>query len=242
MCVMSQKISTNERGASLVQLLTVLAIISVLAGVAVRNFSAAGRDMQRENALRKMTVNLEKARADSVRRRATQPYNMSRIMITGDSSYLTYNDYDSNGTISWNESRTESVSSGNSLKLVVTGRVYPATSVARLTATPSSPIYIFYDWRGLAIVLNSSGYTVNDASFTIAETNNGAIPETFNSENSTTMRMTGGGDIVVSNGTVQATTYSTPSVTNVNANTNIRGSARVTNYNYNGSPWWWYNY
>ena len=84
----SQKIR-NDRGVSLVELLIVIIIISIVAAIAIMQRGGADDQFRRQNIARELKVAFERARFDSVKRRALPP---ATVTVTPNSYTLrTYN-------------------------------------------------------------------------------------------------------------------------------------------------------
>jgi prepilin-type N-terminal cleavage/methylation domain-containing protein len=66
----------GQSGFSLIELLVVIAIISVVASLALMQRGSANEQFQRQNAARELKVAFERARFDSVKRRAIAPINV----------------------------------------------------------------------------------------------------------------------------------------------------------------------
>ena len=77
----SQKIR-NDRGVSLVELLVVIVLIAILAAFAMMQRGSANEQLQRQNVARELKVALERARFDSVRRRATTAGTQAQVSVS----------------------------------------------------------------------------------------------------------------------------------------------------------------
>ena len=114
----------REDGFSLLQLVLVLAITVIVSGAAVMSIQGARRSLRLANSGRQFASYLEKARADSVRRRA-QPGNESSVQLVNTTTYRV--------SMGWNGSTT------------VTSRDFPLENGV---VFQSILITIRFDWRG----------------------------------------------------------------------------------------------
>jgi prepilin-type N-terminal cleavage/methylation domain-containing protein len=97
--------SEGESGLTVLELLLVLAIICVVASMAFMQIASARDRVRLDSAAREFTGNLEKARADSIRRHAAAGQEAS-VSVIDATSYSVAADYNHNGTIDAGESRT----------------------------------------------------------------------------------------------------------------------------------------
>ena len=83
---MERRPARREDGFSLLQLVLVLAVAVTITAFAVMSIQGARRSLRLANSGRQFAAYLEKARADSVRRRA-QPGNESSVQILNTTTY-----------------------------------------------------------------------------------------------------------------------------------------------------------
>lgn len=98
-----RKISSRrgERGFSLIQMVIVIAIIAVITTIAMVGVASARASQRRVTSARLLSGYLEKARIDSVRRRAsdTDAANpLAAVAILNANTYRVFLDFDGNGT------------------------------------------------------------------------------------------------------------------------------------------------
>src|SRR5690242_18343723 len=79
--VMRDRNKSGQSGASLIEILVVMAIAAVLVTAAVTKFGNSNRILDRQNIARGFKVALERARFDSVKRHATSTTDQSRIAV-----------------------------------------------------------------------------------------------------------------------------------------------------------------
>lgn len=78
----------SEAGVSLVELMVVVLIISIAASLAFMNRGSANEQLQRQNAARQLKAALERARFDSVKRRAVNEVAKANVVVSGNSFTL----------------------------------------------------------------------------------------------------------------------------------------------------------
>ena len=123
---MKKRKSVSQSGYSLVELLIVLTVTGVLATFAVVRFVNAGTGFKRQNIARELKINLERARFDSVKRRAE---NNARAEVTllSATSFTIKSDLNQNGTLDATDFRTVDFGGQNTIKIVGNALVFPVT-------------------------------------------------------------------------------------------------------------------
>jgi prepilin-type N-terminal cleavage/methylation domain-containing protein len=96
---MNKSERTSQFGYSLIEILIVLAIMAILVTFAVMALGTSAESIERQNIAKGFKVALERARFDSIKRRATDCSKQARVEITGASSYSVITDQDQNDTI-----------------------------------------------------------------------------------------------------------------------------------------------
>jgi Tfp pilus assembly protein FimT len=86
----------SQSGASLVELMVVALIIAIVATIALFNGNSANPRYQRQNASRMLKAALERARFDSVKRRAVNGNAMAKVVVTS-TSFTLHTDANLNG-------------------------------------------------------------------------------------------------------------------------------------------------
>jgi prepilin-type N-terminal cleavage/methylation domain-containing protein len=120
--------NSDARGFSVIELLIVVAMISVILGFALLQIVRARQEMTRVNATQQLAAHLEKARLDSVRRRPGAA-QMARLSIADESSYSITIDSDGDGFL--NTPQLISLPAGFNLQF---NGPFPRT--------------IYFNWRG----------------------------------------------------------------------------------------------
>ena len=73
----------SQRGASVIEVLIVLVVVGILAVLAIASFGKSRENFARQNVAREFKVRLERARFDSVKRRANVCTNMVHSLSKG---------------------------------------------------------------------------------------------------------------------------------------------------------------
>ena len=140
------KNSISEAGVTIVELLVVCVIIAIVAGFALMQRGSANEQFKRQNVARELKFAFERARSDSVKRRADVTANQAKVVVdTGTFTLAT--DRDSDGTITNADDFQTNFAAQN---VVIAGQ--GGTSV---------PITIYFDQRGETV--NSVGAAISAA-------------------------------------------------------------------------------
>lgn len=141
--------AAGEQGFSMIELLLVVAIVSIVSAFALLVFQRSNKSFRLDGETRVFSGYLERARIDAIRRHAG-----SSVTINSATSYTVSIDFDGTGTAS---ARTVTLPQGISLSY----RLPPATT----TIDPgTTPVTISYDWRGrtgTAVLLTLSDSSSN---------------------------------------------------------------------------------
>src|SRR5215203_5571273 len=70
-----------QSGKSIMELMIVMTVIAILVTFAVGQLGSSKTNLHRQNLAREFKINLERARFDSVKRRATDPSTMANVKI-----------------------------------------------------------------------------------------------------------------------------------------------------------------
>ena len=155
------RIGINKQfGFSLIELLIVIVIIGVLSTLALLTFGRSKVDLQRQAITREFKNYLERARFDSVKRRASIPAEQANVVLTGPSSFTAQIDFDENRTLQANEVRVVDFAQRAATQIVVSdvGINYPVT--------------IRFNQLGHVIATDNAGTAVNPVVFTICSSTN----------------------------------------------------------------------
>jgi Tfp pilus assembly protein FimT len=128
---MKNPIPQAESGKTIMELMIVLTVIIILVTIAVSQFGSAGTNFDRQNIAREFKVSLERARFDSVKRRATACDHMSRVTITSASSFTLLTDLNQNGTIeTGNEARVIDFENRSDVRIVGENTIFLSRSAS----------------------------------------------------------------------------------------------------------------
>jgi len=125
----------NAAGVGMLELLVVMALITIISALALTSFQRSSRSFNLSGATRNLSAYLEKARTDSVRR-----HGGASVDLNSTSSYTINIDFSRTGV---STSRTVNLPAGTSLSYSLP----PATASTDPFVTP---ITITYDWHGRA--------------------------------------------------------------------------------------------
>lgn len=132
-----------QDGISLVEIMVVIVIIGIVTAMALMQSGSADAQFKRQNIARELKVALERARFDSVKRRAqASPDMRANVVITATSFTLT-TDINQNGTFDANDS-------------VVTDFA-PQDIVIAGNGGVTLPVAVAYNQRGEATASNGGG-------------------------------------------------------------------------------------
>ena len=81
--------SNTEAGVTVVELLVVCVVIAIIAGIAMMQRGSANEQFQRQNVARELKFAFERARFDSVKRRADATSNRAKVVVDSGSFTLT---------------------------------------------------------------------------------------------------------------------------------------------------------
>jgi prepilin-type N-terminal cleavage/methylation domain-containing protein len=223
--IVSMKVNkfNSQSGVSLIEILVVLIIAALLATFSIGQFAKSRRDYQRQNLSRELKINLERARFDSVKRRAVDPGTTgatdtrAMVKINSATSFSVSTDLNMDGTLSSTEVR----------QIDFTGRV----DASIIGSSTDFPLTIKFDQRGQTTIVNNSGTTI-DPSFTVC--GSGCTASTANSANADVIYISPTGTIAMSPGGTAQPTFANPTVSTVSGAANIdnRVSVNTSNYPY----------
>jgi prepilin-type N-terminal cleavage/methylation domain-containing protein len=203
---MKETESNIQKGFSLLELIMVIVIVAIVSVMAMTQFGRTETRLQRQNIARELKVYLERARFDSIKRRATARTDMARVVISSATAFNVTTDMNLNGTIDTADTRFMSLNGRTDARIMLDSLTFPIT--------------IFFDYRGQAIAVDQFNneiaiiprFTICDANCTVA---------TANANNSTVINITPTGTVAMLNGGTTLSNVNAPNVTTVNGNTNI---------------------
>jgi prepilin-type N-terminal cleavage/methylation domain-containing protein len=201
--------SDRESGVTLVELLVVIVIIAIVAALALMQKGSADSQFKRQNVAQELKVAFERARFDSVKRRAQpaaspSPDTRAKVVVDTTSYALTTYPINSSGTPTLT-AQTTTVSGQN---ITIAGN-----SVAL-------PYTVYYNQRGEAV--DSGGFSISPSflvcNFTCASPTNA---------NANLLIVTPTGTINLLPGGSTAPNFNAPTITNVSPTSGINNTARL---------------
>lgn len=207
--------SKSQKGFSLLELLIVIAIVAIIAVMAMTQFGRTETRIQRQNIARELKIYLERARFDSVKRRAMNAADQARVVITSATAFNVTTDMNLNGTIDTADTRFISLNARTDARITGTNLIFPIT--------------IRFDHRGQAFAVNGSNTEITPT-FTICDAN--CTVSTANANNSTVITVTPTGTVAMLNGGSTLSNISAPNVTTVAGNNSISNLVYVNSNSY----------
>ena len=191
--------SDPQGGFSLIEVFIVLVIIAVVTTFALIAFGSSKTDLHRQAVSREFKVYLERARFDSVKRRAEDP-NRANVTLNSATSFTVQLDFNEDGVLQPTETRTVDFTQRSNTQIL-------------LTDTLNYPITISFDRRGHVTTMDSLGDEV-DPVFTICSNCADASPDQSVISISTT------GTVGISTEEPDPSALPTPVTSNSNASLN----------------------
>lgn len=219
---MSKQNFNSQSGKSIVELIIVLVIIAILVSFSVAQFRQSRVYFQRQNITRALKVHLERARFDSVKRRAVDPGtsgaadNRAKITLLSATSYSVTLDLNQNGTIESADTRTIDFSGQSDAQILGNNLIYPVT--------------IKFDQRGQITARNNSGVDISPV-FTLC--GYGCTLSNANPSNASVISVSPTGTVAMLPGGETMPTFQNPAVTNVNSTLNVNPCVFIGNANSN---------
>ena len=152
-----------QSGFSLLEVLIVLVMIGILTSIALMQLGSSRVDLQRQRMAREFKIYLERARFDSVKRRAEGPANTAKVVLNGPTSFTVSLDFDGDGTLLPGETRTVDFADRTDARI-------------RVSDAWSYPVSLAFDRRGLVTTVDGLGNTVTPL-FTICSDCSDASPD-----------------------------------------------------------------
>ena len=188
-----------QGGFSLIEIFIVLVIIAIVTTFALLTFGSAKVDLHRQAVAREFKIYLERARFDSVKRRAEDP-NRAALILNNATSFTVQLDFNEDGELQANETRTVDFTERSNTQILVTD-------------TLNYPVTISFDRRGHATTIDNLGDEITPV-FTICSNCSTSSPDRSVISLSTT------GTVSVTVEEPDPSTLPTPAVTNSNVTLN----------------------
>lgn len=195
---MKQKRLNSQSGVSIIEILIVLCLALIISTIAIIQLRTSKTDLERQRIAREFKIYLERARFDSVKRRAVDVNDMSRITLNSSSAFTAAYDLNENGKLDSTDVRQVDFSQRSSTQITVSN-------------TLNYPVTILFDQRGQIIAKDSSNNDVTPV-FTICSKN--CTATTQNNEDLTVLSVSSTGTVAVLKGGQTPSALPTPVITN----------------------------
>jgi Tfp pilus assembly protein FimT len=208
----------GESGVTLVEVLIVVVIIMVVSLVPLLSIQSSKTVFERQNFARELKSALERARFDSVKRRASDPGIQARVIISEDGfEVVTF--AKPAGT---SASSTEMGEVMDSKQLEEQGRVlsHPSSDIGT-----AFPVTISFSERGEATAVDADGNLVSSPAVVICA----GTCSTFDRSNSNILAVSRTGTVNLLPGDEVIPTFTAPQTTTVNATSGINRLLVVQN-------------
>jgi len=184
----------KQSGFSILELLMVIVVVMILATIGIVIFRGAKTDFERQRIVREFKIYLERARFDSVKRRATTDDQKSKIVLNGPFSFTARLDFNNDGALSPDEMQLVDFTSRSATRIVVSD-------------TLNYPVTILFDRRGHIDARDSTSTPITPL-FTICSNCSSSNPET------TVLSLSTTGTVAVIRNGVLPSAMPTPAITN----------------------------
>ena len=212
---MRQSKTNTESGISIIEVVVVILIVTILVTFAVASFRSAGSNLDRQNVAREFKISLERARFDSVKRRASVCEDMSGVTIN-ETSFTLAIDMDNDGALSDTEVRHVELDGRSDVTIVPNGVTLPLT--------------IKFDQRGQAFLNDCDPASIPTATIPLLYFCNGeCTTETANAENSNVIFVSPAGTVAMLYGGEGMPEFEEPDVATVPYDENINPLLAVWN-------------
>jgi prepilin-type N-terminal cleavage/methylation domain-containing protein len=204
----------NQHGVSLVELVVVILIIAIIATIALLNIATPKKQLTRQNVAQELKSAFERARFDSVKRRAEidtiNNIDYRASVTVNETSFILVTDVNQDGDVA---DAADSLTTN-----------FSADGVAVTSTTLTLPVTVYFNKRGE--VINSAGssmsptFLVCNPSCAVSNGNSNA-----NSSNANLVLVTPTGTVNLLSGGSSVPTFATPNNnSNVTSTTDIKSS------------------
>lgn len=208
----------SQSGISVIEIMIVLVITAILVTLSVAQLGSSKTSLTRQNYAREFKVSLERARFDSVKRRAENFDNLSRVTIENSTSFSVWTDLNQNGILDTSEKKLVSLNAQSGINIVGNNLIFP--------------ISIRFNRRGQVIVVDGTSTEI-PANFIICSDN--CTYATANAANSNIIFVSATGTVAMSEGGSSQPNFQNPSVTNTNSCSGVNPWVSIPDENTNTS-------
>ena len=203
----------DQSGVTVVELLVVIVIIAIVAAFAMLQRGSANAQLQRQNVAQQLKVAFERARFDSVKRRAECDTNKAKVIVNA-SSFTLWTDKDLDNNPEPSEVETTNFSSQN---IVIAG----------VSDGPGLPATVAFNQRG-EVLADDGSTTSTNPGFLVC---NGACPQTLSNNNANKVYVTPTGTVDLLSGSQSPPTFGAPGGTTVGTGAEINENMVLTSSN-----------
>ena len=204
---MKVKRLNSQKGISVVEVLVVVVVLGILSTLALMQISSSRTNFQRQRIAREFKVYLERARFDSVKRRAATVNGVddrSRLILNSATSFTAIIDKDQNGTVLNSDGTIQ-----NGDKQVIDFTQRSDTKIL-ITDTFNYPVTISFNQRGNITAKDNLGNDVNPL-FKICSNN--CTGTAANNADLTIISLSPTGTVAILRDTTSPSTLPTPVIT-----------------------------
>lgn len=213
---MKTKNTQLQSGFTLFEILIVLVLLAIVTSMAIMNFGNSKTNLQRQRIAREFKIYLERARFDSVKRRAVDINEMSRVILNSPTSFSVAIDANENGIIDAADVRQIDFTQRSDAQITVLG-VF------------NYPVTIRFNQRGQIIAKDNLGNDINPVFKICSENCGGSMPS---DEDLTIISVSSSGTVAILRDGRSPFALPKPSITN----TSPKFNCYVTITNSNSTP------
>lgn len=197
----------KQNGLSLVELMVVVMLIVIVSAIALMQLGTSKEQFSRQNIAVELKNAFERARFDSVKRRATNiGGNDRRAKVVVDANSISLTTFTINGTSETADTKTTNFAGRN----------------INITSTLTLPYTVYYNQRGE--ITDVSGNSISPVFFVC----NGTCDDSNDtSSNANIVLVTPTGTVNMLSGGSAVPAFSPPPVTSIPANTAIKNDVRI---------------
>jgi prepilin-type N-terminal cleavage/methylation domain-containing protein len=190
-------------GFSLVELLVVITIIAIVSAIAITRMGGSRVHLSRQNVATELKNAFERARFDSVKRRASTTDQKAKVLVS-ETSFTLVTDNNGNGV---------TTDSGDSVTTDLAAR---DVAIVHLTESATFPVSVTFDQRGEVVTVGAGSPVFRVCNVACTNDNN-------NPNESSIVLVTATGTVNFLPGGSTVPTFAAPSpISTVPANSNIR--------------------
>ena len=204
----------SERGYTAIEAMIVVVITALLVTFAIGRFGNSATQFQRQNIARELKVYLERARFDSVKRRAVSAADLAYVQITGATSFKVKTDVNQNGTLDASDLQTIDFSTvANGVTITGNSLVFPIT--------------ITFDRYGRITAKDGTLPIPRDITPLFTVCTGGCTPASATAATGDVVYVSPSGTVAMLTGGSSQPSYTSPNVSTVTASVNLNPDMQV---------------